>query len=184
MKGSAAMAKVIEPYTEALMSLAQSQNLVDRLGEDAAAVLSVITESEQLSTVLNSPVYEGGQKKAILKQIFENQVDHHFLNFLLLLVDRQRIAFLPGICQRYRELLRDLNQVSLAEVTSAVELTEEQRQAVCDRVKSMTGAQSVEIESRVDPDLIGGVIIQVGSQVVDASLRGQLRRISLNLSRP
>lgn len=184
MKGSAAMAKVIEPYTEALMSLAQSQNLVDRLGEDAAAVLSVITESEQLSTVLNSPVYEGGQKKAILKQIFENQVHHHFLNFLLLLVDRQRIAFLPGICQRYRELLRDLNQVSLAEVTSAVELTEEQRQAVCDRVKSMTGAQSVEIESRVDPDLIGGVIIQVGSQVVDASLRGQLRRISLNLSRP
>ncbi len=184
MKGSAAMAKVIEPYTEALMSLAQSQNLVDQFGENAEGVLAVMAESEELSTFLGSPVYEANQKKAVLKQIFENQVHGLFLNFLLLLVDRQRVPFLPGICKRYRELLRDLNQVALAEVTSAVELTEEQRQAVCDRVKSMTNSQSVEIETSIDPDLIGGVIIQVGSQVVDASLRGQLRRIALNLSRP
>ncbi len=184
MKGSAAMSKVVEPYTEALMSLAQAQNLVDQFGEDAAGVLSVINESEELSTVLNSPVFGADQKKAILRQIFENQIHGHFLNFLLLLVDRQRIPFLAGICQRYRELLRELKQISLAEVTSAVELSEEQRQAVSERVKTMTGAQSVEIETRVDPDLIGGVIIQVGSQVVDASLRGQLRRIAVNLSRP
>jgi F-type H+-transporting ATPase subunit delta len=77
--------------------------------------------------------------------------------------------------------LRQIQNTVLAEVTSAVELSDEQRDSIRQRVLAMTGASQVEFETRIDPDLIGGVIIKVGSQVIDASLRSQLRRITLRL---
>jgi F-type H+-transporting ATPase subunit delta len=97
------------------------------------------------------------------------------------MVDRGRIQFLDGVCQTYLTLLRKLNQTVLAQITSAVELTEGERTAIAERTQAMTNARQVELQTRIDPDLIGGVIIQVGSQVIDASLRGQLRRIGLAL---
>jgi F-type H+-transporting ATPase subunit delta len=99
-----------------------------------------------------------------------------------LLVDRGRILFIEGICKQYQALLRKQNQTVLAEVISTVELNEEQQRSVREKVTAMTNARQVELATKIDPDLIGGVIIKVGSQVVDASIRGQLRRISLRLS--
>jgi F-type H+-transporting ATPase subunit delta len=99
----------------------------------------------------------------------------------MLLVDRRRIIFLEGIGQQYLSLLRKLNQTVLADVTSAVALSEAQQQAVREKVQGMTGARSVELQTQIDRDLIGGVIIKVGSQIIDASLRGQLRRIGISL---
>ena len=102
-------------------------------------------------------------------------------NFLMLLVDRGRIYLVEPILQQFQAQVRELNQTVLAEVTSAVELNDEQKEQVRQKVQSITDARSVELESSVDPDLIGGVIIQIGSQILDASIRGQLRRISLQL---
>ena len=99
----------------------------------------------------------------------------------MLLVDKRRIIFLEQVASQYLEQLRKLNQTVLAEVTAARELSEAQTQAIIDRVKSLSNAQNVEIKTSINPDIIGGVIIKVGSKVFDASIRGQLRRISINL---
>ena len=99
----------------------------------------------------------------------------------MLLVDRGRIILLEGVCQQYLSMLREMNQTVLAEVTSAVPLTDEQQQSIKDKVKGMTNAREVELETSINSEIIGGVIIKVGSQVIDASLRGQLRRLSLAL---
>jgi len=103
-------------------------------------------------------------------------------NFLKLLVDKGRIVFLEGIGQQYLAKLRELNQTVLAEVTSAVPLSDAQMQTVREKVQAMSSAQSVEIVTKIDADLIGGVVIKVGSQVIDASLRGQLRRLGIRLN--
>lgn len=100
----------------------------------------------------------------------------------MLLVDRRRILLLEPICEQYITLLRQKNQTVLAEITSAVPLSQEQEQAIREKVIAMTNAHQVELETKIDRDLIGGVIIKVGSQVIDASLRSQLRRLSLRLS--
>jgi len=182
MKGSAAMAEVIEPYAEALMSLAQDGNLEDQFGEDAKGILETLRDSKELSSLMVSPIFEADKKKAVLRQIFEGKLQGNMLNFLLLLVDRKRESYIAGICKRYQELLRDLKKIVLAEVTATVELSDEQRQSIVEKVKGMTGAEAVELETSIDPSLIGGVVIKVGSQVFDASLSGQLRRMALNLS--
>lgn len=181
MKGSLVAAQILEPYAQALMSIAKSNDLVDRFGEDVSMLLETLNSSEDLQQFLANPLIQPDVKKGVLQQIAAEQVHPYMLSFLMLLVDRGRSLFLEGICKQYQALLRQLQQTVLAEVSSAVELSEEQLEAVRQQIVSMTGAQRVELDVRVDPDLIGGVVIKVGSKVFDASLRGQLRRISLLL---
>ena len=182
MKDTLLTSEVLEPYAQALMSLAQSHNLTERFGEDVSAILSVLSQSDDLKVFLDNPFVKPDTKKNVLQQVVTEQVHPYMRSFLLLLVDRRRIQFLEGICKQFQALLRDLNQTVLAEVISTVELTDEQKQSVRDRVIAMTGARQVELDTQLDPDLLGGVIIKVGSQIIDASLRGQLRRISLRLT--
>ncbi len=182
MKGSAVAKEVVEPYAQALMAIAQSQDLVDKFNEDAAYLLDLFNSSSELQQFLANPFTPVDAKKAVLEQIGSDQVHPTMQNFMRLLVDRGRVLFLGGVCKQYQSLVRELRQVVLAEVTSAVELNDEQKEAVRQKVLQLLDVQQVELETSVNPDLIGGVIIQVGSQVFDASLRGQLRRLGVSLS--
>jgi len=181
MKGSLVSAQVVEPYAEALMSVAQSQNLVEQFGAEIRALLDLLANSTELREFIENPVIKAEDKKAVLRRLSGEGTSPYLTNFLLLLVDRRRIMFVDAIGEKYLELLRKLKNTVLAAVTSASELTESQREALSNKVKQMTGAESVELSINIDPSLLGGVIIKVGSQVLDASLRGQLRRISLSL---
>jgi F-type H+-transporting ATPase subunit delta len=145
-------------------------------------LLELLDNSAELKTFLGSPVVKPQDKKAILQRITADEVNPALRNFLMLLVDRGRILFLEEIAKQYLVLLRKLNQTVLAEITSVYPLTEAQLTTLSEKVKAMTNARQVEIATTVDPDLLGGVIIKVGSRVVDASLRGQLRRIGMKLS--
>jgi F-type H+-transporting ATPase subunit delta len=174
--------EVAEPYATALMSLAQSKNLTNEVGDNIRSLLSALDSSEELQQFLANPVIKAETKKAVISQMIGDEMNPYMRNFLMLLVDRSRILFLDRIGQQYLALLRKLNQVVLAEVTSTVELNDGQKEALVERVKGITHATDVEIQTQIDPSLIGGVIIKIGSQVIDASLRGQLRRIGMSLS--
>jgi F-type H+-transporting ATPase subunit delta len=182
MKSEIATAEIAQPYAEALMSVAKSRNLTDQFGEDARSLLNLLSESEQLRNFLGNPFIQPETKKAVINQIVGESGNTYFRNFLLLLVDRRRILLLEPVLQQYLALLRQLKQAVLAEVISAVPLSEAQQQAVIEKVIAITNAREVELETKIDRELIGGVIIKVGSQVIDASLRGQLRRLSLRLN--
>lgn len=181
MQNSAITAEVVEPYAEALMSLAQAENITEEIGNNIRSLISLLSTSNELRTFLENPLLKPEEKKSVLQQIIGNQINHYLLNFLLLLVDRRRIVFIEGICRKYLELLRKLNNTVFAEVTTAVKLDQEEEIRLTSKIKELTGATSVEMESKIDPDIIGGLIIKVGSQVYDASLQGQLRRISFSL---
>ncbi|OLP15367.1 F0F1 ATP synthase subunit delta [Leptolyngbya sp. 'hensonii'] len=181
MKGILA-AEIMEPYAQALMSAAQSGNLVEQVAQDVNFLLELLNSAEDLKNFLANPVIKTEAKKSVLQQVTGDQIHPYTRSFLMILVDRRRILFLEGVCKQFQALLRQLNQTVLAEVTSAVALSEAQQQTVRERVTAMVNARQVDLDLKVDPDLIGGVIIKVGSQVIDASLRTQLRRISLRLT--
>ena len=182
MKNNAASAEVAQPYAQALLSNAQSNNLTEEFGADARTLINLISESQELQNFLDNPFITPENKKNLLKQLLGEGVNPYLRNFLLLLVDRRRIVFLEPILQQYLALLRQIKKTVLAEVTSAIALTDTQLQAIKEKVLAITQASEVEIETNIDTDLIGGVVIKVGSQVIDASLRGQLRRLSLSLT--
>ncbi|MEH2364260.1 ATP synthase F1 subunit delta [Nostoc sp.] len=182
MTSNVAAAEIAQPYAQALLSIAQSKNLTEQFGEDARTFLGLLRADKQLQNFFSNPFIQSENKKALIKQILGEGANPYLRNFLLILVDKRRIAFLESIFQQYLALLRQLNQTVLAEVISAVPLTEAQQQAIIQKVIAITNARQVELETKVDSELIGGVIIKVGSQVIDASIRGQLRRLSLRLT--
>ncbi|MBD2593939.1 F0F1 ATP synthase subunit delta [Nostoc spongiaeforme FACHB-130] len=182
MKSNVETAEIAQPYAQALMSVAQSKNLTEEFGNDARALLDLLQNSQQLRNFIDNPFIVPDTKKAVISQVVGGGGNPYLRNFLLLLVDKRRIFFLDQILKQYLALLRQLNQTVLAEVTSAVALSPEQEEAIKQKVIAITNARQVELETRVDSELIGGVIIKVGSQVIDASLRGQLRRLSLRLT--
>ncbi|MGG6297374.1 ATP synthase F1 subunit delta [Leptolyngbya sp. AN02str] len=182
MTGASIAKEIVEPYAQALMAIAQSQDLVDRFNEDASSLIELSNASDELKQLLSNPFVKAGKKKSILRQIFGEQLHPVMTNFVMLLVDRGRIAFLEGVCKQYQALVRQQRQIVLAEVASAVPLSGEQQEAVRQKVVELTNAHQVELATSVNPDLLGGVVITVGSQVYDASLRGQLRRLGLSLS--
>jgi F-type H+-transporting ATPase subunit delta len=173
----------LNPYAEAMMSVAQSQNLLDKFNDNCNTVLQVLNDSADLQQFVESPIVKATDKKAVIQKVFGESVDPMMLNLIMVLVDRGRISFLSGVCQQYQVMLRKLHGDVLAEVTTAVALTEDQASSIKDRVKAMTGANNVDIMAKIEPTIVGGVIIKVGSQIIDSSLRSQLRLIGMSLAR-
>jgi len=102
---------------------------------------------------------------------------------LKLLADRQRIGFLDAVLERLLELYREQRNIALATVTSASALNDEQQAELLKKVQTVAGTDNLELNLKVDPDLIGGFIVKVGSKVIDASLSGQVRRLGLSLAK-
>lgn len=182
MSGTLVNSEVGEPYAQALMSLAQQRDLTNQFGDTFRSLDSLLRESKDFKDFVLNPVIKGEDKKVVLKQVLGNDANPYLVNFMMLLIDKRRIVFLEPIIEQYLNLLRKLNQTVLAEVTSATELNDDQKQSISEKVKAIADARDVELKTSIDPDLIGGVIIKVGSKVIDASLRGQLRRISISLN--
>lgn len=181
MKGTLYSGEIAEPYAQALMSVAQQQNLTEVFGEEMRSLLTLLDESPDFAAMLASPVVSDDNKKAILRSVLGDQANGSFVNFLMLVVDKRRIIFLAAIARQYLTILRQFTNTVLAEVTSALKLTDAQKDQVTAKVKQLTGAQGVELETKVDPEILGGIVIKVGSQVFDSSLRGQLRRVGISL---
>nr|YP_010619459.1 ATP synthase CF1 subunit delta [Xiphosiphonia pinnulata]WAX03472.1 ATP synthase CF1 subunit delta [Xiphosiphonia pinnulata] len=173
--------KIASPYAEALIDHAQSLNLLTEATKDLSSISTVLSESKDLQILLQNPLINGVIKKEILKKLFENQINDFVMNFLLVLVDRRRISLLHNIIQKYLELIYVLESTTIAELYSAIDITEVQQESLIKKIKSMTNSNQVKLVIRKDINLIGGFIIKIGSKIIDASLAGKLKRMSLYL---
>jgi F-type H+-transporting ATPase subunit delta len=174
---------ITTPYAEAFLQVAEAREEVDQVVDQARALLHLWGESPDLREAMSSPVLEIEAKKAALVALFNEQLNPSFLNLLKLLADRQRIGILDAVLERLLELHREQRNIALATVTSASELSEEQQAELSKKVQAVAGTDKLEINLKVDPDLIGGFVVKVGSKVIDASLAGQVRRLGLALAK-
>jgi F-type H+-transporting ATPase subunit delta len=174
---------VTTPWAEAFLQLSEANGDTTAVIDQARELLAIWKESPELREAMASPVLEIEAKKAAITSLFSEQISPSFLNLLKLLTDRQRIGVLDAVLERLLELYRDQNGIALAMVTSAEALSEEQLAAITSQIKAVAGTDQVEVNSAIDPALIGGFVLKVGSKVIDASLAGQVRRLGLALAR-
>jgi F-type H+-transporting ATPase subunit delta len=182
MKGTLISSEIAEPYAQALMSVAQGHRLADNFADTIRDFSRLLEGSPDLQAFISSPVVNEADQKAVIQRILGNDTNPYFVNFILLLIDKRRLIYLSAIFEQYLALYRKLTNTVLAEVTAASPLTSDQERRIEDDVKQRVGARAVDLKVVIDPNVLGGVIIKVGSQVFDASLRGQLRRIRLSLN--
>ncbi len=174
---------ITTPYAEAFLQVASSRKEVDQVIEQAKVVLDLWNNCPEFSDAMASPVLEVASKKSALEKLFADQVTPSFLNLLRLLADRQRIGLLDAVLERLLELYREQRNIALATVTSASELNEDQQSDLLKKIQSVAGTDKLELNLKVDPALIGGFVVSVGSKVIDASLAGQVRRLGLSLAK-
>ncbi len=174
---------VTTPYAEAFLQVAESRKEVDKVVDQAKDLLTLWKECPEFSQAMGSPVLESDSKKAALEKLFTKKVTPSFLNLLKLLADRQRIGLLDAVLERMLELYREQRNIALATVTSAASLNEDQQADLLEKIQSIAGTDNLEVNLKVDPDLIGGFVVNVGSKVIDASLSGQVRRLGLALAK-
>tara|TARA_B100000700_G_C14893598_1_gene783908 strand:- start:52 stop:600 length:549 start_codon:yes stop_codon:yes gene_type:complete len=174
---------VTTPYAEAFLQVAESRNEVDEVINQSKSILELWNASPEFRNSMGSPVLEVESKKAVLEKLFSNDLTPSFLNLLKLLADRNRIGLLDSVLERLLELFREQRNIALATVTSASELNEDQQKELLKKVQDLAGTDNLELNLKVDPDLIGGFIVNVGSKVIDASLAGQVRRLGLALAK-
>ena len=155
----------------------------EEVATQCKALLSAWESSESLRDAMTSPVLEPDAKKKALTSLLSEQITPSLMNLLKVLADRQRLPALEAVLLRYLELYRESRNIALAHVRSAQPLSDEQQAALTTKVQSMAGTNDVEIDLEIDPSLIGGFIVNLGSQVIDASLSGQVRRLGLALAK-
>lgn len=173
---------ITTPYADAFLQVCEASGDTEAVIDQARSILALWHESGDLREAMASPVLEVEGKKAALEEIFGASISPTFLNLLRLLADRQRIGILDAVLERLLELYREQNRIALATVTSASPLSEEQQAQLAEKARGIAGTDRVEINLAVDPALIGGFVLSVGSRVIDASLAGQVRRLGLMLA--
>ena len=173
---------ITTPYADAFLQLAEASGEIETVISQAREVLDLWKSSPELREAMISPVLEPEAKKKALLALFGDSLNPTFLNLLKLLADRRRIGVLDSVLERLLELYREQNGIALATITAASPLSAEQQAQLADKVKAVAGTDKVEIATAVDPSLIGGFVLRVGSKVIDASLLGQVRRLGLQLA--
>lgn len=176
------MAKLVsKTYGDALFELALEQNAVDELSKEVQVVSEALRENEELMKLLEHPKIVKEEKLQIVENIFKGRVSDDLTGFLQLIVNKDRYGEIYAILDVFMDRVREYKRIGVASVTTAVELREEQKQAVTDKLLATTDYESFEMKYAVDAALIGGMVIRIGDRVVDSSIKHKLELMSRDL---
>ena len=165
----------------ALFAVAVRQNELQTAEEDLQAVNAIWGENSQIDETMAHPRIPTPTKRRILQQLMEGRARPLVLNFLLLLLDKQRIALLPEIGKEFERLADAHRGIERAYVTTAVPLAADQAEALRARLSQQTG-KVVQLVPQIDPRIMGGVIVRIGDRLWDGSIRGYLSELRLRLA--
>ncbi len=166
-------------YASALFDLAREQDLLDRVSADLAAVAGMLDESPELARALASPLVPQDAKIGIVRALGEKAgLQDLTVRFLGVLGRQGRLPALGGVIAAFDSLLAETRGEMTVEVVSAIPLSNAQETTVKDMLAASLD-KSVHLDSAVDPDLLGGLVVRVGSRMIDASLKTKLRHLEL-----
>ena len=168
-------------YADALFEAAKENDRLAHVHDELTQFVEAMNEVPELRELLRNPELDTRAKRQVLDDLL-GDADELVRNFLRLLVDKHRIVELDDIHREFERLVAREEQRLEVELTTAVELPEDDLRAIVADIERASG-RKVEATTTVDPDLIGGVVLQVGTRRMDASVRGRLERLRRDLVR-
>ena len=174
------MAVAQRTYARSLFEAASERNQLERVHEDLTDFAAMVEEVPELQALLENPELDRREKASLLEQLL-GDLDELVRNFLQILVEKGRIGEVVEISREFEALVAEAQGILDVDVTTAVELSEQEFNDLVDRIGKASGRQ-VRASRAVDPDLVGGLVLQVGSRRLDASIRGRLERLRQQLT--
>jgi F-type H+-transporting ATPase subunit delta len=168
-------------YARSLLEVGKEHDKLDDLKEELDQFADAIDENRELQVFFFSPYFSSQEKKEGVDKVIENG-DEHFVRFLELLAERHRLPAIFRIRKEFDRLWAEENKQLPVTITSAVELDEDTVKDLGKRIEEQTG-QTIDLTATVDPDLIGGLRMQVGNMVYDATIRGRLEKLRREVAR-
>ena len=160
-------------YAKSLFSLAEERGAIEHMENDVRQLHDAITNSHELEMLLKSPVVKAGTKENILVRIFDQNISELSLEFVKILVRKGREPILPAIIQETLSLVRNMRNVRLAEVKTAVPMDDALRERVSKALKHLHDGD-VELQETVDPSLLGGFQLLMDNRMIDASIKREI----------
>jgi len=175
------MEEIAQVYGRSLFEVALEQEHVDEVREQLGQFADALHENRELAVFFFSPYFSTEEKKDGLTRLVSDG-DEALMNFLAVLVDNHRMPVIFRIRREYDALWEKENKLLPVTVTSAIELDESTVKGIGDRIGERTG-QQVALTTRVEPDILGGIVVQVGNSILDASIRNRLDQLRKQVAR-
>lgn len=168
--------QVASRYANSLLDLAKERNSLEAIKSDLDSFLAVLRGTPELRAVLKNPIISPDKKFSIIKEVFGPSVQEIVISFFKIVISKGRAEVLYETAKQFVNGYNQINGIIKASVVSAVQLTEENKTEVR-RVVEQATQKKVMLETRVEPDLIGGFVLTVGDKQFDASLSSSLSKL-------
>ncbi|MBR4950139.1 MAG: ATP synthase F1 subunit delta [Clostridia bacterium] len=168
-------------YATALYMLAAEENSQNEVSDSLKVMLGAFSENGEYYDLLSSPAIPIRERLEIIDSAFSS-LHEYAVSFLKILCEKMLVRSFPSLCKEYENLLLASSKVSFAKVASAIKLTKEEEKALKEKLEKLCG-HTVVIETSVDKNLMGGLVIDIDGKVIDASLRQRLNDVKDVISR-
>ena len=175
------MEEIASVYARSLFEVAQEQDKLDAVREQLGQIADALHDDRELQVFFFSPYFSTEEKKDGLAKVIDG-ADPAVLNFLELLVEKHRTPALFRIRREYDVLWEHENKLLPVEITSAVELDDDIAKRIGDQIGEQTD-QKIDLSSRVEPNILGGIVVRVGNSIIDASIRSRLEQLRKQVAR-
>lgn len=176
------MAKLAaKTYGDSLFELALEEGRVEFFLEEAGFVLQVLTENEDLVKLMTHPKISKEEKEKVVENIFKSNISDEMTGFLVIVIKKGRFKEMKAILSYFIARVKEYKKIGVAFVTTAVELRQEQKEALVKRLLETTEYETMEMNYSVDPSLIGGMTVRIGDRVVDSSIKHKLNDLTRDL---
>ncbi len=177
------MAKLVsKTYGDALFELALEKGILDDVCEEMTEIGRIWKDNKELTDVILHPRVTAEEKVQIIRNIFEGRASETVTGFLVTVLEKGRASELVNIIEYFTERVREYNNISVAYVSSATELSDSKKEQIEKRLLEVTEYDKFEMNYSVDPELIGGMVIRIGDRVLDGSIKQKLNTMSRSLS--
>ena len=166
-------------YVRSLLGLSQEQGALDEVHRDMQLIANTCDENYELVVMLRSPVIRHDKKKAILEKLFKGKVHNLTLAIIGIITRKNREALLPTIAREFHNSFNDFKGIQKATITSTIALDQEMRTEVERIVKKLSDKKIIELEEKVNEELIGGFVLNVGDKQIDASISNKLKALKV-----
>lgn len=168
------------PYAKALFGLARQNNSLSEVKSDIQALLSSLRESQDFNNLISNPTISNPAKTEILSRLFETRLRRETMDFLQLLVRKRRIAQLSSVCESFIDMAnKEANTVHVRLITATKVSDSTQKQIAAKTLKNV----NYEIENMINPDIIGGYILEFNNKMLDQSISTKIKTIKNNLDK-
>lgn len=178
------MAKLVaNSYGEALFELAIDKNALDDILQEVECIKKVFEENADFKKFLSHPQISKEEKISVIEKVFKDKASNDIVGLLVIIVKKDRYNEIDAIFDYFVNKVKEHNNIGVASVTSAVELNDEQKKKIVDRLVELTKYKEFEISYIVDKSILGGLIIRIGDRVVDSSLKNKLNSMTSVLNK-